>query len=56
MHTRTLAAISDAELVTVTGGMRWEHMRQSTNVEDRRSEAAKRRDRQLWDRLHRADQ
>jgi hypothetical protein len=46
MRTATLASISDAELVTVTGGMRWEHFRQSTNVEDRRSPAAKRREQQ----------
>lgn len=39
-------------LSTVTGGMRWEDFRPSTNVEDRRSPAAKKRDQQWWDRTH----
>jgi hypothetical protein len=51
MRTRTVASLSDAELVTVTGGMKWENLRQSTNVEDRRTPAGKRRDAKLWDRL-----
>jgi len=37
-------------LTAVTGGLRWEDFRRSTNVEDRRSPAAIARDQQWWDR------
>lgn len=39
-----IATISTEQLTEVTGGMRWEQFRPSTNVEDRRPEWAKRRD------------
>jgi hypothetical protein len=40
------------ELATVTGGMKWEDFRPSTNVEDRRSPAGIRSDQEYWDRSH----
>jgi hypothetical protein len=33
---RDLPTLSTAELVTTSGGMKWEGLRQSYNVEDRR--------------------
>lgn len=45
-----LETISNEELVTVAGGMRWEQFRRSTNIEDRRSPAAIKRDQEYWDR------
>jgi len=36
--------LHEGELAHVIGGMRWEQWRPSTNVEDRRSPAAMRRD------------
>ena len=50
-----LATISTEQLHEVTGGMRLEGMRQSTNVEDRRPEWAKRRD-DAWFKAQREPQ
>jgi hypothetical protein len=40
------------QLANVTGGMRLEGMRLSTNVEDRRSPQAIKRDNEWWQRQH----
>jgi hypothetical protein len=37
-------------LTSITGGMRWQEFRRSTNVEDRRGPKAIARDQQWWDR------
>jgi hypothetical protein len=37
-------------LTAITGGMRWQEFRRSTNVEDRRGPKAIARDQQWWDR------
>lgn len=37
-------------LTAITGGMRWQELRRSTNVEDRRGPKAIARDQQWWDR------
>jgi hypothetical protein len=47
MHGR-MDEIDPNELMHVTGGMRWEQFRRSTNVEDRRSPKAIRRDQEWW--------
>ena len=39
-----LATITPEQLAEVSGGMKWEQFRPSTNVEDRRPAWAKRRD------------
>jgi hypothetical protein len=44
--------IADDALAAVTGGMQWEQFRRSTNVEDRRTAAGKRRDEAWWQRTH----
>jgi hypothetical protein len=44
--------IGDEELAAATGGMQWEKFRRSTNVEDRRTPAGKRRDEAWWRRMH----
>ncbi len=43
-----IETIATEQLTEVTGGMRWEQFRRSTNVEDRRPESAKRRDDAWW--------
>lgn len=48
MSSKPFEAIIDSDLTTITGGMRWEQFRQSTNVEDRRSPKAIARDQQWW--------
>lgn len=47
-----MKSIGDEELSAVTGGMQWQKFRRSTNVEDRRSPAAKRRDEAWWRKTH----
>lgn len=42
--------LDDTVLTAITGGMRWEEFRRSTNVEDRRGPKAIARDQQWWDR------
>ncbi|MGN6108468.1 MAG: hypothetical protein ACTHU0_25410 [Kofleriaceae bacterium] len=53
MKPADLEVLSSEALATATGGMRWEQFRRSTNVEDRRSPAAIRRDQEWWDRTQR---
>lgn len=47
---KPIETISETDLTTTTGGMRWEQFRRSTNIEDRRSTAAIARDQRWWDR------
>ena len=47
----TNTTLSDVDLQAVTGGMRWQDFRRSTNVEDRRTPAAKAADQRWWDRM-----
>ena len=42
--TNTLETIDVTTLSTVTGGMKWEQLPRSKNIEDRRSAADKQRD------------
>jgi hypothetical protein len=42
--------ISNEALVTVAGGMKWEQFRRSTNIEDRRTPAAIKRDQEYWNK------
>ena len=44
--------IGNEQLESVSGGMKWEDFRRSTNVEDRRTPAGKRRDEAWWERSH----
>lgn len=44
--------IAAEDLAAVSGGMQWENFRRSTNVEDRRTPAGKRRDEAWWNRTH----
>ena len=47
-----MKTLDSAELTAVCGGLQWEKFGQSTNVEDRRSPAAKRRDDRWWTSQH----
>jgi len=47
-------SLTNEELLAVTGGMKWEDFRRSTNVEDRRSPAAVKRDNAWWESQHAA--
>lgn len=47
-----METIASDDLAAVTGGMQWENFRRSTNVEDRRTPAGKRRDEAWWRRTH----
>jgi hypothetical protein len=51
-HTARMKYIGDEELSAVTGGMQWQKFRRSTNVEDRRTPAGKRRDEAWWRQTH----
>ena len=56
MSNKPFETITDSELTTATGGMKWEQFRQSTNVIDRRTPAGIRRDQQWWDRTQKQQQ
>jgi hypothetical protein len=47
-----MTTIDPTELAHVTGGMRTDGFRQSTNIEDRRSPAAIARDNAWWTSTH----
>jgi len=45
--------LRESDLAAVAGGMRWQDLRRSNNVEDRRTPAGKRRDQEWWEKIHR---
>lgn len=47
-----MQSIDPNELLAVTGGMKWEGFRRSTNVEDRRGPKAIARDNAWWASTH----